>query len=221
MNLDKLASLRRWVVLWFAVGVNFTMMGAARSIRQPIDESSLVTLSGNVHPLAAAQYDRGAADLSIPADRMLLVLKRSPQQDTDLQQFLNELHDKNSASYHKWLTPSQYGERFGAAAEDIQVLTIWLEGHGLKVVQVNPARTTIEFSGTVGQLQDTFHTAMHRYIVNGQQHVANALTRALLSWRGHAEPAGAQPVAPARSQPSASSPPGRPNPRRPSGGAVR
>ena len=174
MNLDKLASLRRWVVLWFAVGVNFTMMGAARSIRQPIDESSLVTLSGNVHPLAAAQYDRGAADLSIPADRMLLVLKRNPQQDTDLQQFLNELHDKNSASYHKWLTPSQYGERFGAAAEDIQVLTIWLEGHGLKVVQVNPARTTIEFSGTVGQLQDTFHTAMHRYIVNGQQHVANA-----------------------------------------------
>jgi hypothetical protein len=154
--------------------VDLAVLAAVPSIRQPIDESLLVTLNGNVHPLVTAGYDRGVADPNLPADRMLLVLKRNPQQDADLAQLLTELHDNNSANFHKWLSPAQYGERFGAAPEDVQVLTGWLEGHGFKVNRVNAARTEIEFSGTIGQLEQTFHTTVRRYVVNGQQHLANA-----------------------------------------------
>ena len=39
---------------------------------------------------------------------------------------------------------------------------------------MSKGRTTIEFSGTAGQVQEAFHTAMHRFVVNGAEHWANA-----------------------------------------------
>src|ERR1700683_1550620 len=47
----------------------------------PIDESSLVTLRGNTHPLALPKFDRGPAPVSMPANRLLLILSRSTQQE--------------------------------------------------------------------------------------------------------------------------------------------
>ncbi|MGB6430002.1 MAG: hypothetical protein WBF06_05420, partial [Candidatus Acidiferrales bacterium] len=47
-------------------------------ITQLIDENNLVTLHGNTHPLARAQYDQGAAPDNLPTDRILLMLQRSP-----------------------------------------------------------------------------------------------------------------------------------------------
>jgi subtilase family serine protease len=104
---------------------------------------------------------------------MLLVLRRSAAQEAELQQLLADLQDKNSASYHKWLTPAQYAERFGVSAADAQTLSAWLESHGFTVNKVGAGRTSIEFSGTVGQLQSAFHTAIHRYSIGGEEHLAN------------------------------------------------
>src|SRR2546425_7760289 len=52
-----------------------------RLIVQPVDENQLTVLKGNTHPMARAQFDRGAAPPSLPMERMLLVLKRSPEQE--------------------------------------------------------------------------------------------------------------------------------------------
>jgi hypothetical protein len=74
-------------------------------ITQPIDESYLTTLKGNTHPLAQAQYDIGVAAPNLPLQRMLLVLKRSSQQDHALRTLLDDQQDKASPNYHKWVTP--------------------------------------------------------------------------------------------------------------------
>jgi len=50
-------------------------------IREAVDESQRLVLKGNTHPLARSQYDRGAAPPDLPLNRMLLVLKRSPEQE--------------------------------------------------------------------------------------------------------------------------------------------
>jgi len=57
-------------------------------ITQAIDEKNRVVLHGNIHPLARPEFDRGPAPLDLRLDRMLLVLKRSPEQETALQDFL-------------------------------------------------------------------------------------------------------------------------------------
>jgi subtilase family serine protease len=63
---------------------------------------------------------------------MLLVLKRSPEQQTALLKLLDDQQDKLSPNYYKWLTPEHFGEQFGPAASDIQAIASWLQSHGFR-----------------------------------------------------------------------------------------
>src|SRR5690242_10999797 len=147
---------------------------AQSRITQALDDTRLTTLRGNVHPLARPEFERGPAPADLPLDRMVLVLKRSPAQESALKQLLDEQQDKSSPNYHKWLTPEQFGQRFGPSEQDIQTVTLWLESQGFQVAHVANGRTTIEFSGIASQVQNAFHTAIHKYVVNGKEHWANA-----------------------------------------------
>src|SRR3984957_11556744 len=143
-------------------------------ITPPLDETSLVTLHGNTHPLARAEFDQGAAGPSLTMKLMLLILQRSPDQESTLGQLLQQQQDNSSPNYHKWLTPEQFGVQFGPAPQDIQSITTWLESHGFQVAGASRGGILIEFSGTAGQVQQTFHTQIHKYAVNGEEHYANA-----------------------------------------------
>jgi hypothetical protein len=139
-----------------------------------VDESKLVRLTGNRHPLASPANDRGGVSPNLSMQRMLLVLKRDAAVEADLQQLLASQQDQTSSSFHTWLTPTQFGERYGVAAADLQKVSAWLESHGFQVQRVSAGGMVIEFSGTAGQIEETFHTPIHSYVVNGEQHYANA-----------------------------------------------
>jgi subtilase family serine protease len=164
----------------FAFILACTIQTAAQSpnlasrITQPIDESNLVVLRGNTSPLARPEFDQGAAPASQPMQRMLLVLQRSPQQEAALDQLLEQQQDNSSPNYHRWLTPQQFGADFGPAAADVQTITSWLQSHGFQVTRVSNGGIVIEFSGTASQVQGAFHTAIHKYTVNAEQHYANS-----------------------------------------------
>jgi hypothetical protein len=111
---------------------------------------------------------------SQPIRRMLLLLQRSPEQESALKQFMDQQQSKASPNFHRWLTPQQYGQQFGPADVDVQTVIGWLQSHGFQVAKVSNGRTLIEFSGTAGQVRNTFQTEIHRYIVDAQQHLANS-----------------------------------------------
>jgi subtilase family serine protease len=146
---------------------------ATRLITQAVDESKMFTLQGNVHPLARAEFDQGPVPASMPMNRMLLVLKRSATQEAALATFLAQQNDPASPNYHHWLTPQQFGERFGASDDDVSAVTTWLQSRGFSVAGVSHGRNLIEFSGNAGQVQAALHTAIHSYLVNGQRRWAN------------------------------------------------
>jgi subtilase family serine protease len=143
-------------------------------VTEAIDEAQVAVLHGNVHPLAQARYDQGAVPDSFAAERLLLLLNRPAERETALQQFLHDVHTPGSATYHQWLTPQQFGERFGPADSDIQAAVGWLSSHGFSVTRVTKSKGLIEFSGTAGQLREAFHTQIHQYSIAGQSHYANA-----------------------------------------------
>ncbi len=143
-------------------------------ITRDINEGELQVLRGNTHPLARADFDYGAAPADLPMEHMLLVLNRSSEQTTALQTLLDRQQDMSSPQYHQWLTPSQFGQQFGAADQDIQTITAWLQSHGFQVNRVSNGKNVIDFSGTAAQVQNAFHTEIHRYVVNGVEHWANA-----------------------------------------------
>jgi len=138
---------------------------APSRVTQAVDEANLTALKGNTYYLASSKYDRGAAPSSLPMNRMLLVLQRSPQQESALEQLLDQQQDQSSPNYHQWLTPQQFGQQFGPSDQDIQKITSWLQSHGFQVAPISNGRTVIEFSGTAGQVQEAFHTTIHKYSV--------------------------------------------------------
>jgi len=111
-----------------------------------VDEARLTTLRGNTHPMARPEFDLGTAPASLPMERMLLVLKRSPEQELGLRKLLDDQQDKDSANYHKWMTPEQFGTQFGASDSDMQTITAWLQSHGFQV-GATKGRSVLEFSG--------------------------------------------------------------------------
>lgn len=143
-------------------------------ITQPINEGQLFTLKGNTHPLARPEFDIGTAPPDQPLQRMLLVLKRSSEQEHALRTLLDNQQDKASPTYHKWLTPDEFGAQFGAADPDLQAVTGWLQSHGLQVNRVTHGKTIIEFSGVESQLEEALHTQIHKYAVDGEEHWANS-----------------------------------------------
>lgn len=104
----------------------------------------------------------------------MLILKRSPQQEANLQKYLEDVQDPASSNYQRFLSPDEFGRGYGVSEKDIQILGHWLESHGFTVNKVNKGRTEVEFSGTAGLLKETFHTEIHRYQIGSEQHWANS-----------------------------------------------
>ena len=143
-------------------------------IAQPIDSSQMIPLKGNVHPLANPANDRGAAPESLLLEHKVLLLNRPADRRQALLKIVDDQQNSKSSSYHKWLTPSEFGLRFGLGDQDLSAVTSWLESFGFKIETVSAGRNFISFSGTHAQLRSAFRTEIHQYLINGSQYWANA-----------------------------------------------
>jgi hypothetical protein len=161
-----------WLILIPIAAWTQTNSSPARIVER-VDESAVVSLRGNTHPLAQLRFDRGAAPPDLPMGRMLLVLKRSDGQEAALEALLDAQQDPSSPNYHQWLTTTAFGQQFGPSDQDLQTVAMWLQSHGFQVTRISQGRTVIEFSGTAAQVQQAFHTEVHKYSVNGADHWAN------------------------------------------------
>jgi hypothetical protein len=142
-------------------------------IVRTIDDTKLVQLPGNTHPMARTEFDKGLVDPQLLMERMLLLLTRSPEQETALEAFMAEQLDPKSPNFHHWLEPAEFGKLYGPSDADIAAVTNWLQNHGFTVDKVTNGRVFIEFSGIAAHVQQAFHTEIHRYSVNGEEHIAN------------------------------------------------
>ena len=61
---------------------------------EAVNNDRRITLKRNVHPLARAEFDRGAVIESQPMTRMLLLLNRGDDQEAALQQYLDSQQEK-------------------------------------------------------------------------------------------------------------------------------
>jgi hypothetical protein len=143
-------------------------------IQGKIDGTRVIALAGSLHPLARAEYDRGDVDPALNLPFLSLMFAKTSAEQAALDELLKEQQDPSSPSFHKWLTPEQFADRFGASQRDIAAIKLWLESEGFRVWQVARSRTWIQFSGTAAQAGRTFGTEIHSFDVNGEKHYANS-----------------------------------------------
>ena len=176
-----------WLVLvltWFLVFVAQTQAQkpfspedfklALPRIMERIDDAVLVRIPSTKPRVLDRAIDQGQMDGNTKLGPLFLVLKSSPEQEHALQTLLDQQQDKSTPNYHRWLTPDEFGAAFGVEESDLQQISDWLTAHRFSVDNVARGRRSIMFSGTAAEVEETFHTEMHNYLVLGKRHISNS-----------------------------------------------
>ena len=140
---------------------------------EPVNDSRLVKLTGNTVPMARPQFDQGRMDSGKMLEKVLMVLKRSPEQEAALAAFNERQYDPKSRDFHHWLHAEEFGQLYGPSDSDIAQVTSWLQNRGFQITEVSKGRVWFLFSGSVSQVEQAFHVEMHNYLVNGKTHISN------------------------------------------------
>ncbi len=143
-------------------------------ISDTIESANMAAIAGSVHSLARPEFDQGLADNAKVLQGMSINFKRSDAQEANLQALLQAQQTPGSPSYHKWLTPAQFGQQFGMSAADIARVSAWLQQEGFTVTGVSQSSNSIRFTGSIAAVEKAFQTQIHNYHVDGEMHFANA-----------------------------------------------
>lgn len=121
----------------------FSTMAQQNRVTVRIDNSRRTTLAGHIHLNARAENDQGRVSPSLALSYVTLALSQTDAQKADLARLLTEQQSESSANYHRWLTPEEYGQRFGVSDDDLDQIKTWLQTHGLTVVSVGRGVTRL------------------------------------------------------------------------------
>ncbi len=142
-------------------------------ITTAVSDTSRTRIANTIPARAKRATDLGEAPGSRRLESVTLHFNLTAAQQAELNQLLQDQQNPNSPNYHQWLTPAQFGARFGLSGADLSKVTSWLTSKGLKVVDVAPSANDITVSGTVSQVEQAFNVSIHAMSENGEQHIAN------------------------------------------------
>src|ERR1700756_4229939 len=106
---------------------------AVPRITENVNDEVRTRLKGGVHALARAEFDRGSVDDSLLLEHIIMMLRRSPEQELALTTHIDQMHNVRSPQFHQWLSAEQFGACYGIADADISAVTTWLEAQGFSV----------------------------------------------------------------------------------------
>lgn len=136
--------------------------GAAAGIGlDPIDRSSAATRAAIARPAVNATVNAtvAAAPDATPVEFEVFL---PPRNTAALQQLLSDQQTPGTASYHHWLTPTQYAARFGPTTASLTAVQAALEATGLTVTAVH-ARS-LHVAGSAAQVGRAFQTQLRMVI---------------------------------------------------------
>src|ERR1035437_2946144 len=169
------------LILCILILSTLSFAAAPDRIAAPIAAAQSVRLAAGVPLQVRPELDQGAVDPSLKLSYITLLTVPSASQKRALNNLLADQQNPRSASYHKWLTPEQYADRFGLSPNFIKELTAWLQSPGFTVVRTARGPNWIVFLGTAPQAENAFQTQIHTFNVNGEIHFANTTPIAIRS----------------------------------------
>ncbi len=89
---------------------------------------------------------------------------------------VEQMYDKSSPNYHKFLTMKDFKTQFAPTAKDTATVSKFLAAHNMKVTSIDKNNHFIVAQGRVGDAQTAFNTKINRVMVNGVMHHTNVST---------------------------------------------
>ena len=84
-----------------------------------------------------------------------------------LDDMVQQMYDKTSPNYHKFLTLKDFKKQFAPGARDISRVHQYLANHNMKVTYTDKHNLFVVAQGRVGDAQTAFNTRINRMMVNG------------------------------------------------------
>jgi kumamolisin len=99
---------------------------------------------------------------SYSSSKMQIEVAVAPRDEAGLNTMLAALYDKNSPSYHRWLTTGQYDARFAPIPAARTAVAKFLSSSGLAVVP-SDSPFLVRATGSSSQIERTFHTTLNTF----------------------------------------------------------
>jgi len=170
---------------WFAVALGAAACSSPSNSASPsvkpvrlapkhavIAKNAVTPLQGSMHPFARPERELGRMGPLVPLTNMSLLLTRSPAQEKRLARDMMDIQDPTSPRYHAWISPTEFGARYGASPADVARASAWLKAQGFEIIGASPSMSRLSFNGTSGQVEKAFQTELHRYGLAGKEHFA-------------------------------------------------
>ncbi len=100
----------------------------------------------------------------LPATQTLLFDIVLPLRDrAGLQNFVQQVQDRMSPSYHQFLTPQEVTARFGPSQEDWNALVAFAKASGFEIINGTRDERDLRLIGTVANIEKAFHVTLGTY----------------------------------------------------------
>jgi kumamolisin len=143
--------------------ISLLLLTVAALLSVATSSSSAQTLLTH-HVREATRTGQAPALGSLPADKVMQLDVVLPLRDpAGLKAFLSDVYDPTSFSFHQFLTPQEFTERFGPTQADYDTVLAYLRGKGLEVVGGSRDGMEVQVKGPVTAVESAFHVKMLTY----------------------------------------------------------
>jgi hypothetical protein len=108
-----------------------------------------------------------------PDAKLRLVLGLNPPKMQEEERFLQQLQEKKSPLFHKYLTAQQWNARFGPTEQQEQAVVDWATSNGLTITQRYPNRLIVDVEGTSATIEKAFGVQINSYQVGANVEFSN------------------------------------------------
>lgn len=175
MSQEKVRHTVRW---WGVRGVGIVLVAlsliawsatvaSARGVAQPSygRSGSRFVIRGHTVPSLKKVSPSGRMDGSRALDLSIALNLRNADA---LSALIAAQNDPNSGLYHRYLTPSEFTERFGPTQATVDQVVAYLRSQGIVVGAVAPNRLLIDARGSVAAVERAFGVRINTYRVKGR-----------------------------------------------------
>jgi subtilase family serine protease len=147
-----------------SLGLVVSVVAATPAFAKPAPPR--VDLPGSAAPMKARSHPDGSVS---GASTVSFDLSLTLRNATGARRFLRQVSSPGAASFHHYLTDSQWVSRFGPTKGEVAKATSWLRSQGFKVGSVANDRLFVSATGTAATVEHAFGVQLGYYKVNGHR----------------------------------------------------
>jgi subtilase family serine protease len=96
-------------------------------------------------------------------EQLSLAISLPLRNQADLDDLLQQLYDKQSPNYHKYLSVEEFTERFGPSKGDYTAVRQFAEANGMRVVDATANRMVLDVEASAKKIESAFHVSLGVY----------------------------------------------------------